>query len=434
MIQKDKPDNQEIKDNINEQVGIIGLGYVGFPLALLCAKKGKKVIGFELNKDIIDSVNAKQNHLKDHSLQEDIKRYTIQATDDFTKISECQTIIICVPTPVDNQKVPNLNYVESAVKTVADNLSDNTLVIIESTIYPGTCEEIIAPILDESKKKYYLAYCPERINPGDKKWNVSNINRVVGGICQESSKKAKTFYSSIIDGIITTLNSIKAAEAVKIMENTYRDVNIAYINEMALSFDTMGIDIKEVIKGASTKPFAFLAHYPGCGVGGHCIAVDPYYLIEKAKQNGFNHKFLSLARKINNNMPKYTVELLSKMLESNEKTMKGAVVGVLGLSYKKNVADDRESPAYAIIDELKEKGAIIIKYDPFFPEKSDVSNLKTFTEKCKYIILACDHSEFLTLSPEDLNKKGVEIFIDGKNAFDKDSFSDANIMYKGIGV
>ena len=152
MIQKDKPDNQDIKNNRKEQVGIIGLGYVGFPLALLCAKKCKKVIGFELNKDIIDSVNAKQNHLKDHSLQEDIKRYTIQATDDFTKISECQTIIICVPTPVDNQKVPNLNYVESAVKTVADNLSDNTLVIIESTIYPGTCEEIIAPILDESKK------------------------------------------------------------------------------------------------------------------------------------------------------------------------------------------------------------------------------------------------------------------------------------------
>ena len=427
-------DNQDIKDNRNEQIGIIGLGYVGFPLALLCAKRGKKVIGFELNKDIINSVNAKQNHLKDHSLQEDIEKYTIQATDDFTKISECQIIIICVPTPVDNQKLPNLDYVTSSVKTVADNLSENTLVIIESTIYPGTCEDIIAPILDESKKKYYLAYCPERINPGDKKWNVSNINRVVGGINQESSEKAKIFYSSIIDGIITKLNSIKAAEAVKIMENTYRDVNIAYINEMALSFDTMGIDIKEVIKGASTKPFAFLAHYPGCGVGGHCIAVDPYYLIEKAKQNGFNHKFLSLARKINNNMPKYTVELLSKMLENNKKTVNGAVVGVLGLSYKKNVADDRESPAYAIIDELKKEGAIIIKYDPFFPEKSDVSDLKTFTEKCKYIILACDHSEFLTLSPEDLDKKGVEIFIDGKNAFDKDSFSDANIMYKGIGV
>jgi len=306
-------------------------------------------------------------------------------------------------------------------------------VIIESTVFPGTIEEIVTPILKKSGKKFFLAHCPERIDPGNKKYGVENLPRVVAGVDKESSNKAAKFYEKIIDAKITILSSVKAVEATKIMENTFRDINIAFVNEMAMSFDKAGIDILEVIKGASTKPFAFMSHYPGAGVGGHCIPVDPYYLIEKAKQMGFNHKFLGLARRINNNMPSYTVELLENELKILGKTITNSKIGVLGLSYKSGVDDLRESPALEIIQILNKKNANLFVFDPWVKDKSNVNSLNELLIKSDYIILATDHKEFKNMDLYKLKNNNIMIVIDGRNCWDKDKIKSLGINYHGIG-
>jgi len=259
------------------KISIIGLGYVGLPLALQAANKGFEVFGVDKNNTIVDQINRKDPHIEDEFILNLINNVNIIAKTDVVK---SDAYIVCVPTPVDNEKEPDLIYVIKAIDEIANILSDGELVVIESTIYPGVCEEIVKPILDKTGKDYFLAHCPERINPGDKIWNVSNIPRVVGGIDDKSTEKAYLLYSKLIDAEITKVSQIKAAEATKILENTFRDVNITFINEMAQSFYRLGIDISEVIKGSKTKPFAFMAHYPGIGVGAHCIAVDPYYMIK----------------------------------------------------------------------------------------------------------------------------------------------------------
>jgi len=422
-------------------VTIVGLGYVGLPLACLCADKGFKVYGLDIDQTKVDSVNRQISPIDDDYISNKLRnlKNKIIAT---TSASECipasEVIVVCVPTPVDRNNSPDITALMESISTISKFIKQNTLLVVESTIYPGTIEEIVIPILkkqrfDACKNDVFVAHCPERIDPGNKKWTIENLPRVVGGITKEAAKKAAEFYRGIISADIIELSSVKAAEATKIMENTFRDVNIAFVNEMAKSFDKAGIDILEVIKGASTKPFAFMPHYPGAGVGGHCIPVDPYYLIEKAKQIGFNHKFLSLAREINNSMPDYTVELLEGELKKLKKSIKGAKVGVLGLAYKANVDDIRESPAFEIINILKTKGADVFVFDPHVKKGINVNGIDELLNKSDYIILATDHNEFRNMDMEKLKKHKILAVIDGRNCLDNEKIKAMGILYHGIG-
>ena len=428
------------------KVTIVGLGYVGLPLACLCAEKGHKVYGLDVDKNRVDSVNRNENPIEDEYVANKLKslKNKINAT---TKPDECvpnsDVVIVCVPTPVDHNNAPDLTAVMSAASTISKFIKQGTLIVIESTIYPGTIEEVVLPILqkqkfDVRKNDVLVAHCPERIDPGNgwwhnKKWTIEVLPRVVGGVTKEATQKAAEFYRSILNAEVLELSSVKAAEATKIMENTFRDVNIAFVNEMAQSFDKAGIDILEVIRGASTKPFAFMPHYPGAGVGGHCISVDPYYLIEKAKQLGFNHRFLILAREINNGMPHYTVELLENELKKLKKAIKGSKVGVLGLAYKGNVDDVRESPAHEAINVLKTKGADVFVFDPHVPKESNVKDLDELLNKSDYIILVTDHKEFKSMDLEKLKKHKIHVVIDGRNCLDKEKIKSMGIAYHGIG-
>jgi nucleotide sugar dehydrogenase len=414
-------------------ISIIGLGYVGLPLAILAAKKGHKVVGVDLSKEKIEQINQGKSPLADEYIHSNLKKGMIFATSDYSAIKTSDVVVICVPTPVKENHQTDMSYVENSSKSISTNLKKGALVVLESTVYPGTTEEVILPIILSAGLKltddFLLSHCPERIDPGNKKWNVENIPRVVGGINELSTKKTKEFYDSILDANVVTVKSSKEAEATKIMENTFRDINIAFMNEMAKSFDKAGIDIMEVIKGASTKPFSFLPHYPGCGVGGHCIAVDPYYLINKAKDYNFDHEFLRLARKINESMPEYTVMLLEQELKKIGKELKGAKVGVLGLAYKGNIDDARESPSFEIISILKNKGVEVFVYDPFIP--SEIANLDELIKSVNYIILATAHTQFKELYIKNLN--ALKIIIDGRNFFDKAGFNSTDLIYKGIG-
>lgn len=418
-------------------VTVIGLGYVGLPLACLLAEKGNKVYGLDIDKGRIDLINKGISPINDESLKKKLEKVKITATADGGVIAESEVIVICVPTPVDINNHPDLAPLTSAAKTISKNLKKWQLVIIESTIFPGTTEEIIKPILENSGlsagRDFHLAHCPERIDPGNKKWGISNLPRVVGATTKEGLARAVEFYKGFVDAEVTALSSVKAAEAVKITENTFRDINIAFVNEMAMSFDSMGIDVVEVIKGAATKPFSFLPHYPGCGVGGHCIPVDPYYLIEKANQNGFDHTFLKLARSINKGMPEYTVKLVTEELNQIGKSIKGSRIGVLGLAYKADVDDIRESPSFEIIALLKKRGAGLSVYDPYVREKSTVSSLNELLKKAEYLLITTDHSEFREMDLEKLKQNNIKIVIDGRNCLDKDKVTGLGIRYKGIG-
>ncbi len=330
-----------------------------------------------------------------------------------------------------------LGYIRKAASSIAEYLGQGDLVILESTVPPGTSERLLLPMLESSGlkrgKDFHLAHCPERIDPGNEKWTVVNIPRVVGGINKASTKTAKSFYENILEGKVMMMKSLKEAEAVKIVENSFRDINIAFVNELAQSFNKMGIDIVDVINGASTKPFSFMAHYPSCGVGGHCIPVDPYYLIERAKASGFTHEFLRLAREINNYMPTFTVDLVTQALNDNQKSIKGANIGILGLAYKKNISDTRESPAYEIIELLEKMGAKLHIYDPFVKSESNVNNLKDILKKSDCLVITTDHDEFKGLGITELEKNDILAVIDGKNCLDKDSFAKSTINYQGIG-
>ena len=418
-----------------KSVAIVGLGYVGLPLACLCAEKGLEVYGFDIDENKISLIGKGISPIDDPGLKEAVKKAKgkIKATANFEDIRNASVVIVCVPTPVDSKHLPDLEPLKNACGSVSKNLGHDTLVVIESTIFPGTIEEIVLPILKKSNVKFDLAHCPERIDPGNKKWTIKNLPRVVAGINKESTKKAAEFYRNIIDAEITELGSVKAAEATKIMENTFREINIAFINEMAMSFDRAGIDILEVIKGASTKPFAFMPHYPGAGVGGHCIPVDPYYLIEKAKQIGFSHKFLRLARDINNSMPNYTAELLESELKKTGKKIERAKIGILGIAYKADVDDVRESPALKIIEILKSKDAEIFVFDPYAKTESNVGDLGQLLEKSDYLILATDHKEFRNMDLNELKRNNIKIVIDGRNCLDKEKIKSLGIAYHGIG-
>ncbi len=428
-----KPEAKSDRPTVN----VVGMGYVGFPLAAITAKKGYEVFGFDTDVEKLKRVEKGENIFKEDFLDGILPKIKISTFHDPRLMRIMDIHIICVPTPVDKKYYPDLGPVISASETVAKNMKKGSLIILESTVNPGVSEEVVKPIFERHGhilgKDVFIAHCPERISPGDPKWNVSNIPRVVGSFDEIGLKRAKEFYENIIDAPIMAMKSIREAEAVKIMENSFRDINIAFVNELAKSFDRMGIDITNVIKGASTKPYAFMAHWPGCGVGGHCIPVDPYYLIEKAKENEFDHKFLRAARNINNSMPLYAVDLLQKTLNSIEKPIKGTEIGIMGISYKAGVGDLRESPALKIIDILKSYSANLHLYDPHVPEKSTVKNIDELLQKSEVLVLASNHSQFVQIPAEKFKEYGIKCIIDGKNCLDKDKIQKLDIIYKGIG-
>lgn len=425
-----------MKKGKKKAVCVIGLGYVGLPLAVQCALKGFRVYGLDNDRNKIKKINSDASLISKNSAKIGVGA-KIEATTDAKIIKKSDIVLVCVPTPIDENYYPDFSPIKKAVNSIAKNLKRGQLVIIESTINPGVCEEVVEPILSQyghkAGKDYYLAHCPERINPGDAKWNVANIPRVVGSLDKKGLDLALKFYRKIVDADIMPMKSIREAEAVKIMENSFRDINIAFVNELAKSFDRMGIDVVDVIKGASTKPFAFMPHWPGCGVGGHCIPVDPYYLIERAKASGFDHEFLKIARKVNNSMPDYTVELLQDELNKIKMVLNGTAVGVLGISYKADVADLRESPTLKIMERLKEHNANIFVFDPHILRLSNVKSLAELLKKSKIIILATDHKEFKEMNPKIFKKHGIKIIIDGKNCLDKDAIKKSGVIYKGIG-
>lgn len=422
----------------NIAVGIVGLGYVGLPLAVRAKERGYEVIGFDLDEKKNSLISQGKSPIEDQYLEEHLPQYPFPASSDPHTLEQADIILVCVPTPVDELYAPDLTPVISAMETVANHLKKGTLVILESTVNPGVSEEIVVPIFERTGhiigKDVFIAHCPERINPGDAVWNVTNIPRVVGSIDDLGLKRALEFYRSIVDSEIRPMKSIREAEAVKVVENSFRDINIAFVNELARSFDRLGIDVADVIRGAATKPFSFLAHFPSCGVGGHCIPVDPYYLIERAKKAGFDHKFLRLAREINNDMPGYTVELLQDALNAVKLPLNGTTVGVLGIAYKANIDDVRESPSIRIIKHLKKHSAEVETFDPHILDRSSLKSLDAILKKSTALILATDHAEFKeAITPALLKKHGIKVFIDGKNAFDKNLFRTSGIIYKGIG-
>lgn len=411
----DKIKKKEIK------VCVVGLGYVGFPLLELLVKKNFNGIGYDIDKKAVDNA---------------IKNGVPATINDKEALEGFDCAIICVPTPVEENHRPNLEFVESAAEIISKYLKKDSLVILESTVAPGTCEEILLPILEKSGLKqgdFFVAHCPERIDPGNKDWTVENLPRVLGGIDEESSEVAFVFYKNVLDADVVKLSSAKAAEAVKIVENTFRDINIAFVNELAKSFDEIGIDISEVIKGARSKPFGYMPHYPGCGVGGHCIAIDPYYLIEKAEQSGFNHRFLKLAREINNSMPKYTVKKINKGLNMAKIAINGSNIAILGLAYKPNVEDTRESPAFPIIEELKKWGANVTIFDPYRLDLSTVKTLDDALQNMDCIVIITAHEEFKKITPEKIKENGIKVVIDGRNVLDSKNIKKLGIIYEGIG-
>lgn len=416
---------------------VVGMGYVGLPLAAVAASKGYDVCGFDTDIAKLKIIRQGKSPFKEEFLEKLLPKVKFRVFDDPKFMYQCDIHIIAVPTPVDEKYFPDLTPVISASKTVAKNMKKGSLVILESTVNPGVSEEVVRPIFEkagfEVGKDVFIAHCPERVNPGDPKWNVSNIPRVVGSFDEIGLSRAKDFYESIVDGTILPMSSIREAEAVKIMENSFRDINIAFVNELAKSFSKMNIDVTNVIRGASTKPFAFMPHWPSCGVGGHCIPVDPYYLIEKAKENDFDHIFLRAARTINNGMPDYTIEILQDALNEISKSLKGTKVGVLGVSYKANVSDLRESPALKIIKLLKQNGADIEIFDPYVPNHSTVKSMDELLEKSEALLLTANHEQFIKTPVKKYLDNGIHVIVDGKNCLNKDEIQKHGILYRGIG-
>jgi len=422
------------------KVSVVGLGYVGLPLACAIAlKTNHQVVGYDQSQKKIQAIRERICPIDDTQCEEDLKIVNLEVDNKPEIIDNSDIYIVCVPTPVLNDYTPDLTPVRSATEEIAKFLKKGQTVVIESTINPGVCEEVVAPILENltgmtAGVDFDVAHCPERINPGDPIWNVYNIPRNIGSTSPETTKLVADFYRTFINAEINEMPNLKTAEATKIIENTFRDINIAFVNELARSFDVLGIDLMAVIRGASNKPFAFMPHFPSCGVGGHCIPVDPYYLIERAKQSGFDHKFLKLAREINNSMPEYAIDLLANALNEFEKPVKNTKVGLLGLSYKANVGDIRESPSIKLQNLLIEKGADLLVFDPYFPEMSNVSSLDEILEQSYAVIIATDHKVFKELSADILKKHDIKIVIDGKNCLNKTEILNSGIFYKGIGT
>ncbi len=420
-------------------IGIIGQGYVGLPLAIAFAKKFN-VVGYDISEKIVNHLKSGKSLILDVSDNE-VKRHlniSFYPTNDPSELEKCDIIIICVPTPLTEEKEPDLSYIKNACMTIGKILRKGQFIILESTTYPGTTEEVVVPILEETGLKviedFGVAYSPERIDPGNKTYTVEKIPKVVGGINEECTETAAMIYGCIIEKIIKVKDA-KTAEAVKMVENIFRNVNIALVNELSLIFEKMGINAWEVIDAASTKPYGFMTFYPGPGVGGHCIPLDPFYMSYKAKKYGFIPRFIETAGEINEFMKIHAVNLVESGLKKDGKKINGAKVAVMGLAYKRNIDDPRESPSIKIIEELVNLGANVRVYDPyvksiqtkageFYSENSIEETLQS--SDCSIFIV--DHDEFKNI---ELKKYSDIVIIDCKNIF-KDSSKQIR-CYLGIG-
>ena len=458
----------------DRKIAVIGLGYVGLPLAALCAKKGYEVTGLDLSESVVALLNQGKCHIKDEAVEELLAAAVVSgnftATSSAEAIADCSVYLICVPTPVDANNDPDLEPLEGACRVVAPHLAKSDLVVVESTVFPGTCEQVVVPLLEELSnlqvsRDFFLAHCPERVNPGDPFWNSENIPRVVGATSASGVDLAAEFYASILGGDIldvrnvkfslrpkfretaeglhisqvplgsvTKMHSIRDAEAVKAMENTVRDVNIAFVNELAKISDVLELDVVDIIDGMATKPFGKGPFYPGVGVGGHCIAVDPEWLKAASKRAGYMPEMIQLARMTNNGMPEYTVSILQDLLNERGYPIKGTRIAVLGVAYKRNVDDPRESPFYKLRDILQKKGAVLNVFDSWVTSENTVESLDDCIDGAKAIVIVTEHSDVIeklsNLEPGDFE---IEVVVDGRNCLDADKIRNQNVLYRGIG-
>jgi len=395
-------------ENKEAVIGVVGLGYVGLPLAVEKAKAGFKVIGFDVQAGRVEQVNTGINYIGDvvdEDLSEMVKTGHLTATTDYARISEVDAVAICVPTPLDIYQQPDTSYVSSSANEIAKYAHEGMLVVLESTTYPGTTEEIVKPALEAkglvTGETVFVAYSPERVDPGNKQFKTKNTPKVVGGITENCTKVAAALYRSVLEGDVHEVSSPAIAEMEKIFENTFRHINIALANEMAILCDRMGIDVWEVIDAAKTKPYGFMAFYPGPGLGGHCIPIDPFYLTWKAREYNYHTRLIELAGEINNGMPEYVVNRAMHILNEDGKALRGSKIAILGVAYKKDIDDVRESPVLKIIEELDEQGAEFKVIDPYVKSFRSCNRVvetipfsKEIIEEADLVLLTTDHSDF----------------------------------------
>ena len=420
----------------NIKVGIIGCGYVGLPLGLRFAEIGHHVMGFDLDENKVNQLNAGKSyiqHIPGDKIQTHVKSGHFGATTDFSKLRGMDAVLICVPTPLDERREPDLSYVEQTARAIAPHLQRNQLIVLESTTYPGTTEELVQPILEAGGLKcpastkdtatdFYLAFSPEREDPGNKQFGLAQIPKVVGGVNPASGKAAAGLYAQIVSRVVP-VSCTRAAEMVKLLENIFRCVNIALVNELKQLCLRMNLDVWEIIDSAATKPFGFMPFYPGPGLGGHCIPVDPYYLSWKAREYDFSTRFIELAGEVNTAMPYNVVEAVAHALNDRQKSIKGSKILLLGVAYKKDVDDLRESPSLKLLELLTERGAVLDYNDPYFPalhkmRHYDFSNMRSVdltpekldTYDC--VLIATDHSKY----DYDAIVRGSKLVVDTRNA------------------
>lgn len=408
-------------------LGVVGLGYVGLPLAVEKAKAGFKTIGFDVQESKVEMVNAGKNYIGD-VVNEDLKKIVesglLSATMDFAQVASADCVAICVPTPLDKYQQPDISYVKSSAESIIPYMHKDMLIVLESTTYPGTTEELLKPIFEKSGLKcgedFYLAFSPERVDPGNLIYNTKNTPKVVGGITPECTDIAATMYEAILEAPIHKVSSPAVAEMEKILENTYRNVNIGLVNELAILSNKMGINFWEVVDAAKTKPYGFQAFYPGPGLGGHCIPLDPYYLSWKAREYGFHTSMIESSMMINDRMPEYCAERSSKILNKFKKALNGSKILILGVAYKQDIDDYRESPAIRVIEELKKEGADVFYYDPFVSEYHEQGNIiKSEPELTAELIESADLVIVTTAHTNvdyNLVQKHARMIFDTKNA------------------
>ena len=410
-------------------VGVVGLGYVGLPLAVEKAKAGFKTIGFDVQEEKVKMVNEGHNYIGDvvnEDLKELVESGMMKATSDFSFVKDVDFIAICVPTPLDKHQEPDISYVKLSTEAISKHLSRDTMVVLESTTYPGTTEELLLPILEEGSglkcgEDFYLGFSPERVDPGNVIYKTKNTPKVVGAVGKDATEVISAMYREVLEGEIYEVSSPAVAEMEKILENTYRNINIGLVNELAMLCNKMEISLWEVIEAAKTKPYGFQAFYPGPGLGGHCIPLDPYYLTWKAREFGFHTSMIESSMIINDKMPEYTVDRAAAVLNKHKKALNGSKVLVLGVAYKNNIDDYRESPALNVIDILKERGADTDFYDPWIPKykrhgewHEGIGKISSdVIKEYDLILVATAHDAY---DYEMIRKNAVAIF-DTRNAF-----------------
>lgn len=414
-------------DSKSATIGVIGLGYVGLPLAVEKAKAGYRTIGFDVQESKVNMVNRGENYIGDiidGEMKIAVKSGKLSATSDFSFIKNVDCVAICVPTPLDGYQQPDISYVKSSTESVAKYLHRGMLIILESTTYPGTTEELLKPILEETSglkcgEDFYLAFSPERVDPGNLIYKTKNTPKVVGGVGKDSTEIAAALYRNVLESDVFEVSSPAVAEMEKILENTYRNINIGLANEMAIICNKMGINVWEVIEAAKTKPYGFQAFYPGPGVGGHCIPLDPYYLTWKVREYDYHTRLIEISGEINNYMPQYVVERAAKILNRYKKSLNGSKILILGIAYKQDIDDYRESPALKVIENFEEAGSIIEYYDPYISEyrykDRKYIGIKLTEEKLKeadLVVITTAHSCY---DYEFISKNSAMIF-DTKNA------------------